>query len=373
MRPVDRAYSRARAKQQGAEMTRLGRYLAAPGNDDPNPGTVTQSEVRRRPQTSRSTEEASPAPTDPIISVFNRPHDARIRAAAFEWLAAQVSAHGDVIPRPVLAGGFEFDGRRVPLLGPQGIFKPAVLEVPLSITTAPNGPYDDAFGRDGLLRYRYRGTDPMHRDNQGLRFAMQENLPLVYLHGLVPGKYVATWPVFIVHDRPEALSFSVAVDDAQHLGLAESGRLLGEGSEVRRGYVTAVAQRRLHQRVFRERVLAAYQHQCAMCRLKHDELLDAAHIIPDTEPEGEPVVSNGLALCRLHHAAFDRFFVGVRPDYIIEIRPDLLTETDGPTLRHAIQALHGQRIILPRNRASHPAVDLLTTRYDRFLEVAAGP
>ena len=305
--------------------------------------------------------------------MFDRTDDARVRASAFDWLGMQVSINGDVIPRTVLAQGFQFAGQRVPLLGPQGIFKPRVMEVPLSITTAPNGPYDDAFGKDGLLRYRYRGIDPMHRDNRGLRFAMEQSLPLVYLHGLVPGRYVATWPVFIVRDSPETLVFSVAVDDAQHVGLAESGMLLGEASEVRREYVTAVARRRLHQRAFRERVLDAYRHQCALCHLRHDELLDAAHIIPDTEPDGEPVVSNGLALCRLHHAAFDRFFVGVRPDYIIEIRPDLLEETDGPTLKHAIQALHGERIILPRKREEYPAVDLLSTRYDRFLEVATVP
>ncbi len=305
--------------------------------------------------------------------MFDRTHDARVRGAAFEWLATQVMVHGDVIPRPTLAKGFEFEGVRVPLLGPQGIFKPSVLDVPLSITTAPNGPYDDAFGRDGLLRYRYRGTDPTHRDNRGLRFAMTERLPLVYLHGVMPGKYVATWPVFIVGDRPDSLSFSVAVDDAQHLGLSGSGMAVGEASDIRRSYVTALTRQRLHQRAFRERVLAAYQHQCALCRLKHDELLDAAHIVPDAEPEGEPVVSNGLALCRLHHAAFDRFFVGVRPDYVIEIRPDLLIETDGPTLRHAIQGLHGHRITLPRKREHHPSVALLTTRYDRFLEVATSP
>jgi len=305
--------------------------------------------------------------------VFDRTHDAKVRSAAFEWLTTQAMLHGDVIPRPILARGFELDGARVPLLGPQGIFKPGVLEVPLSITTAPNGPYDDAFGRDGLLRYRYRGPDPEHRDNRGLRFAMREGLPLVYLHGLMPGKYVATWPVFIVGDRPDTLSFTVAVDDAQHLGLSESGLLVGDVSEVRRGYVTALTRQRLHQRAFRERVLAAYQHQCALCRLKHDELLDAAHIIPDAESEGEPVVSNGLALCRLHHAAFDRFFIGVRPDYVIEIRPDLLVETDGPTLRHAIQGLQGQPIILPRRREHLPSVDLLAMRYDRFLEAATSP
>ncbi len=76
----------------------------------------------------------------------------------------------------------------------------SLMDVPLSFTTAPHGPYYDANGRDGLGRYRYRGTDPGHRDNVGLRFAHQELLPLVYFHGLVSGKYVATWPVIIVAD-----------------------------------------------------------------------------------------------------------------------------------------------------------------------------
>ena len=97
---------------------------------------------------------------------------------------------GDVLPRKTLAQGFVLNDTRVPLLGPQGIFKPAVLEVPLSITTAPSGPYDDSFGPE-LLRYRYRGTDPSHRDNVGLRLALEHRLPLVYFFGLMPGKYLA--------------------------------------------------------------------------------------------------------------------------------------------------------------------------------------
>jgi hypothetical protein len=38
---------------------------------------------------------------------------------------------------------------------------------------------------------------------------MEERLPLVYFHGLVPGKYFATWPVYLVRDFPELLTFSV--------------------------------------------------------------------------------------------------------------------------------------------------------------------
>ena len=87
----------------------------------------------------------------------------------------------------------------------------------------------------------------------------------------------------------------------------------------RRAYITTTVRQRLHQRGFRERVLHAYREQCALCRLRHTELLDAAHIITDREEEGTPQVSNGLSLCKLHHAAFDRFLLGITPDYTIPV------------------------------------------------------
>ena len=302
---------------------------------------------------------------------FDRDHDARIRGAAFEWLARQVMLHGEVVPYRTLQDGFEFTQQRVPVLGPQGIFKPALMQVPLSITTSPNGPYNDEIGPDNLLRYRYRGTDPNHRDNVGLRFAMQHSLPLSYFYGLVPGRYLPVWPVYVVGDTPDALAFSIAVDDAAQVDvLSEPVGSLPAVAEVRRQYVTSLTRHRLHQGAFRERVLLAYQHQCAFCRLRHSELLDAAHIIPDKEPEGVPTVNNGLALCRLHHAAFDKFFLAVRPDRTIEVRHDVLEEIDGPTLRYAIQGLHGQPIVLPKRAVEQPATEFLFERYGRFLEVA---
>lgn len=47
-------------------------------------------------------------------------------------------------------------------------------------------------------------------------------------------------------------------------------------------------------------------------------MLDAAHIIPDPDPDGHPEVSNGLSLCKFHHAAFDRRIIGIRPDNVID-------------------------------------------------------
>ena len=296
-------------------------------------------------------------------------YDAQVRTATFEWLASQSSEFDDLLPYALLRRGFEFPGKRIHVIGPQGIFKPASLSVPVSITTSTTGGYQDEFGDDGLLRYSYRKTGPDHHDNVGLRNAMLRGLPLVYFHGIIRARYVAVWPVFVVEDSRSTGKFSIAVDDHSQTNLSQSQRLR-EDTLLRRRYVTVQARHRLHQRAFRERVLRAYQHQCSVCRLRRDELLDAAHIAPDSEPEGVPSVSNGLALCRLHHAAFDRFFVGVRPDYIIEIRPDILHDRDGPTLKHAIQGLHHQRIALPRRKSNHPDIDLLTERYERFLQKA---
>jgi putative restriction endonuclease len=198
---------------------------------------------------------------------------------------------------------------------------------------------------------------------------MSNRLPLVYFHGLVPGKYLATWPVFVVGDEPNKLTFSVAVDDAQHLGLTETeGPNVANSvpDDLRRRYATAAVRVRLHQRTFRERVLEAYRRQCAFCKFRHEEMLDAAHIVPDADPDGEPLIPNGLALCSLHHAAFDRAFVGLRPDYVLEVRRDLLDEKDGPTLI-GIQSLHGKTILLPTALSQRPDPALLAKRYQSFL------
>lgn len=301
------------------------------------------------------------------------PREERIRLAAFDWLSGQVAIYGDVLPREILLHGFWFEDERISLLSQQGIFKPRQFEmVPLSVTTTIAGPYDDSFTSDGLLRYRYRGENPQHRDNVGLRIACQQRIPLVYFHAIVKGKYLAVWPVFIVEDIPEALTFKIAVDDARFVSNEtredwESLRVADSAAdESRRAYITASVRQRLHQRSFRERVLRAYREQCAFCRLKHTELLDAAHIIPDAEDDGAPVVTNGMALCKLHHAAFDKYFLGVRPDHTIEVRADLLLETDGPMLLHGLQGLHNEKMIVPARKVQRPDAELLLRRYERF-------
>ncbi len=204
------------------------------------------------------------------------------------------------------------------------------------------------------------------RENVGLREAMRERVPLVYLHGHLEGRYHAIWPVYVVADSPATLTFTVAADELAARD-ALPGEVAYEDPAIRRAYVTATVRRRLHQQAFRERVLDAYRERCALCRLRHRELLDASHIVADREPEGEPVVSNGLALCKLHHAAFDRWILTVDSDYRVRVRRDVLEEEDGPMLKHGLQELEGARIEVPRREPLRPSRELLAVRMEVFL------
>jgi len=290
--------------------------------------------------------------------------DSAIRRAAFEYVNV-VTGGGE---RPITwreLQRFEFRGRQIHLVSQQGIFKPAVLELPISIRTtapAPDGsrPYEDEVSDDGMLLYKYRGTDPTHRENVLLRRAMESGTTLLYLQGVAKGVYDASGAA-IIDDDPGGLVFGVAL-------LPLQGVTAGLGLDLdlaqRRYYLTEV-KKRANQQSFRYSVLRAYRTQCSICRLRHEELLDAAHIVADARG-GLPVVTNGLSMCKIHHAAFDHNIVGVRPDMVAEVRTDVLEEVDGPMLEHGIQAVHGRKLIIPRNTSSRPDAENLERRYSEF-------
>ncbi|HOX33642.1 MAG TPA: HNH endonuclease, partial [Spirochaetales bacterium] len=102
-------------------------------------------------------------------------------------------------------------------------------------------------------------------------------------------------------------------------------------------------------------------------RLRHPELLDAAHIVPDSDDRGTPIVQNGLSLCKIHHAAYDHDILGVSPDFEVKIRSDILKERDGPMLLHGLQELDGTKIALPARASDRPARERLEFRYRSFL------
>ena len=297
-----------------------------------------------------------------------RVSDLDVRIAAFAWLRGRGAADGGVLQGTVLNEGFIYQGRRITLKGPAGIWIPQGFSIPISIATALNGPYRlDDIADDGLLTYAYRGTDPNHRDNRGLRDAWRTRTPLIYFREVHEHHYQAIWPVIILEDHPESLFVRAAMDPA-YADLrpeADPAAIAVSPLDLRR-YAWAETRQRLHQGAFRDIVIAAYGCRCTVCRLGHTELLDAAHIIPDNDVRGTPIVQNGLSLCKIHHAAYDADILGISPDYAVHISRKVLEERDGPMLRHGLQELDRTRIILPARPIDRPDPDRLAQRFERW-------
>ena len=263
---------------------------------------------------------------------------------------------------------FEVAGRRMRLVVQSGIWKPAELDAALTIRTtytppSATPPYEDEVTAEGHIRYKWRGTDPNHSDNRALRRAMRQHAPLTYFYGVERGVYQALHPVYIIGENPQAREFLVSLE---HVPIKEMPPALAD-----RRYAQRLALWRLHQPGFRRRVLRAYEGSCGMCRLRHAALLDAAHILEDLHPKGQPVVPNGISLCKIHHAAYDANILGVRPDLTIEVARPVLEEIDGPMLRYGLQQLHGSQLIVPRARPDRPDPERLDERYQRFRQAAA--
>jgi len=184
------------------------------------------------------------------------------------------------------------------------------------------------------------------------------------MHEVSKGKYLLNWPVYIVEDNIQDLAFIVEAA-AKSYSIYEDVDIVNEPNEVERRYATRLMIQRLHQSTFREMVLNAYRDHCAICSLKHRELLDAAHIIEDGNM-GRAAVTNGISLCKIHHAAFDNNIIGITPDYLIQVREDILHEIDGPMLKFGIQQMHGNKLILPKSLDSRPNKDWLEIRYTNF-------
>jgi putative restriction endonuclease len=265
---------------------------------------------------------------------------------------------------------FEYLGERFVIRQSRGrgIHKPANLDAALSITTTytPAGrepPYKDFAGADGFPRYKYEGYDPNHFSNVALRRCQEFSLPLVYFIGVRPGTFIVVAPAYIIAENSNLLEFTVGYT------ASEVGANLSSMSELERRYALRATKTRIHQRIFRDRVLHAYRNTCAICSLRHVELLDAAHIIRDSEPEGDPVVANGLTLCKIHHAAYDQNLMGITPHYVVEVNDALQKEMDGPMLKHGLQEMHGSKLHVPLQSVLRPSPERLAVRYDEFKSV----
>jgi putative restriction endonuclease len=298
--------------------------------------------------------------------------DDDVRSSCIASLDVLCAQYGYDVPlRGALDQGFPFRGRRVPFLNPmKGIHRAAAQQGPaaLAIVTSAKSPYGDRETPDGVL-YAYRDGPVDQPDNRALRAAYELQAPLVYFVATRPGWYQPFYPCYVVADDPVARE--VLVTKGVMAGQVDDRRPVLLEDPLERRYAVRQMRVRVHQSRFRGRVIPAYREQCTICRLKEPRLLDAAHIVGDLETGGEPIVSNGLSLCAIHHRAYDQDLVSVTPDYVVAVSARLLDDDDGPML-DVLKGFHGLSIELPQRRTWRPDRNRLAQRHERFLAATSG-
>jgi putative restriction endonuclease len=272
---------------------------------------------------------------------------------------------------------FTHGGEQIKLLDTgRGIRNPRQLMATLTILTTLNSPYDDTVGPEGFVRYAIRDGELGEGDNRKLRRAYELQVPLIWFRGIRPGVFLPEMPVYLADEDPILKQYVLSLGEDQRLMapkmLAESAVDAGlEQVLAQRRYVERMTRQRLHQPAFRAGVMHAYGTRCSVCSLTHGALLDAAHIIPDGRPGGDPVTPNGLALCKIHHAAYDQQILGIGPDRVVRINSAVLQEVDGPMLRHGLQEFHGAPLrVIPSRRADQPDPERLAARFEDFLRAS---
>lgn len=287
--------------------------------------------------------------------------EAVLRERIFQALEERLRFGNGTITSSELSA-FSVDGRpRRLIANSKGIWNPNWLAATLSVVSSANGPYQDEEFAPGVWRYDYQANSELG-DNTKLRQAHETMTPIILLRRISKGVYVPHFPVFVTGDNRTERYFTLTLPEVMHLqSITHSDT---------RAYVERTVWQRVHQREFRGRVLVAYEDRCAVCRLQHPELLDAAHILPDGHERGLPVVTNGISLCKIHHSAYDSDFMGIDPDYRVHINSELLVERDGPMLKHGLQEMHGGGLVMPRVRADRPDKESLAERFEQFLNAS---
>jgi len=123
---------------------------------------------------------------------------------------------------------------------------------------------------------------------------------------------------------------------------------------------------------FREKILMAYEYKCAVCGLGArlgDSLvaLEAAHI-KWHHAGGPDVVSNGMALCSLHHKLYDRGAFAISKDHRLAASAKI---HNGKQLEEVLLRYQGKKINLPLNPLEIPNQEFLDWNWKNIFKTPA--
>ncbi len=128
-------------------------------------------------------------------------------------------------------------------------------------------------------------------------------------------------------------------------GTPEEERQFIDASETEaqasRRHVLVECMRAFRDATFRPAVMRAYAYRCAVCGCAL-RLVDAAHIVPVFHPKSTDDVTNGLALCRQHHGAYDNGLLGVRSDFRIILNRTMIQRLKRTLLDAGLEVFQSQ-------------------------------
>jgi putative restriction endonuclease len=292
--------------------------------------------------------------------------DDTIRLLALNRVRELRELWGDSIPESELAKGFLHSGDVVLLKGPQGIFKPRQLsDGPLTIMSTLGSQYEDELlDEANTLRYDYAPPSREH-ENLGLKNLMAEGKPVILLKQVKAKprpEYMVVAPLYVesFDNATRQFTLSTRADLTPRVD-TQAGTVL---REIQRAYGETTVRTRLHQAYFRRDVLSVYRNRCCVCELRLRPLLQGAHIVPDSDAAGVPAIQNGLSLCSIHHAAYDRSIVRIKSDYTITVEQESIEAGDA-FARVSLTEFDGRRIIVPSDATQRPDPDFLDRRFRR--------
>lgn len=112
-------------------------------------------------------------------------------------------------------------------------------------------------------------------------------------------------------------------------------------------------RRKARDSAFRELVRDTYNNTCAVCGSQRespdgDPEVEAAHVYPHSEG-GSDDIRNGVALCKLHHWAFDSGWLSLTNNHEI-----IVAKASNKNGYHEFKQIEGQLLRLPDNEDTHP-------------------
>jgi len=299
---------------------------------------------------------------------------ATIITAALNRVSVLERLYGDDIPWYAIDQGVDVGGEKLHLSNrARGIFKPR--QMPrgvLSIKTTEPRPgrsniYADEETDEGYFRYALQRGDPKRGGNKHLWEAWEDQTPFIYFHAVSEGRYKAIWPCYVKFVNPDDGYCEVVAGLPLELKLSRAPVVEYPKQLItpERAYVVREARVRLHQATFRANVLKAYGEACALSGLPVRQLLEAAHITPDSAAHSSTEVTNGIAMSRLHHRAYDSNLIGISPDLKVVISSRLRDAHDGELL-DILKNLDGSRLRAPRSKSYGPSRNRLAKRFEEF-------